>query len=620
MLDTSHNNADFGLYRRMLAENNLILTNIAQGAPLAQTLADIATSIEIQNPEIWAVIFLLDESGKHLRLAAAPSLHPDCSCAIDGIGVETGTWPQCAASDTLVDTATEDLEASQFWRRFSGVVQEHGLYACVAVPIRSMHKGILGIVAACLQQPDRGGDKHRQALADVTALATIAIERHIDQTEIRRAENAALERETRIALAIEGSGTGVWDRNVATGEIHYSTGWKAILGYTDSEIGNRIEESYTRVHPDDLAYVKATIQAHFDRKTDSYSVEHRIRCKDGSYKWISSRGKVVSRDAEGNPLRMIGTTTDITAMRALSERLQQSVDLITSLTNEVPGLVFQYCQMPDGAAFFSYASEGIRDIYEIAPEQVATDVSVMREIIHPDDYQNYSASIAASAASLMPWHLEYRVILPTQGLRWRQGDARPRRLPDGRTLWHGFISDVTERKRIETELQEFATIDFLTQLPNRRCFMARMEEELARIQRSNGMSAAVLMCDLDYFKAINDGYGHAIGDQVLKHFATILREALRKNDTVGRVGGEEFAVILADTGFAEAALFARRVQKQIADAPFVGGGEIIPVTVSIGISAMKPSDANVAASLSRSDTALYRAKGSGRNCVEIAFD
>jgi PAS domain S-box-containing protein len=93
------------------------------------------------------------------------------------------------------------------------------------------------------------------------------------------------------------------------------------LGYTDSEIINRFEDSYTRVHSDDLAFVQATMQSHFDQKTESYAVEHRIRCKDASYKWISSRGKVVSRDMQGKPLRMIGTTTDITAMRALSDRL-----------------------------------------------------------------------------------------------------------------------------------------------------------------------------------------------------------------------------------------------------------------------------------------------------------
>ena len=101
-----------------------------------------------------------------------------------------------------------------------------------------------------------------------------------------------------MALAIEGSGTGLWDRNVVTGEIRYSKAWKAMLGYKESEISNRIEESYTRVHPDDLAYVKETIQAHFDQKTESYEVEHRIRCRDGSYKWVLSRGKGMAPTAE----------------------------------------------------------------------------------------------------------------------------------------------------------------------------------------------------------------------------------------------------------------------------------------------------------------------------------
>ncbi|HEY9459666.1 MAG TPA: diguanylate cyclase [Paralcaligenes sp.] len=439
-------------------------------------------------------------------------------------------------------------------------------------------------------------------------------------TDLARTKDALREKETRLALAIEGSGTGVWDRNVPTGEIFYSPGWKAILGYSDSEIGTRITDSYGRVHPDDLAFVQATIQDHFDQKTDIYAVEHRIRCKDGSYKWISSRGKVVSRDADGKPLRMVGITTDITTLRTLSERLQQSVDLITNLTNEVPGLVFQYHLLTDGTAFFSYASEGIRDIYELAPEQVANDASVMRNIIHPKDYANYQASIAASANGLTPWHLEYRVILPKQGLCWRQGDARPRRLPDGSTVWHGFISDITERKHAETELQELATIDFLTQLPNRRYFMARMEEGLAQIQRGYASSTAVLMCDLDYFKSINDTYGHTTGDAVLKRFASILRKGLRKNDTVGRVGGEEFAVMLADAGLDEANLFAIRVQKHIANTTLTEGGATIPVTVSIGITIMKSSDASGATSLARSDIALYHAKDRGRNRIEIAVE
>lgn len=429
-------------------------------------------------------------------------------------------------------------------------------------------------------------------------------------------EDARRKNERRMALAIEGSGTGIWDRDVRANEIHYSAGWKAILGYADSEITNLIEDSYKRVHPDDLAYVQATIQAHFDRKTESYEVEHRLRCKDGTYKWVSSRGRVVDRDSEGKPLRMIGTTTDITAMRAMSERLQQTVDLVTSLTDEVPGLVFQYRLLPNNESFFSYASAGIKDIYELTPQQVATSAAVIEEIVHPDDLPAYRASLDASAASLTPWHLEYRVQLPRQGLRWRQAHARPRRLQDGSTLWHGFITDVTERKRIETELQEFATIDSLTQLPNRRHFMAQIEAELAQIRRDNDRAAAVLMCDLDHFKSINDKWGHAVGDLALRHFATILREQLRKTDIAGRIGGEEFAVVLRGADVNEATAFARRVQQRIAQTPLIDGDQCICLTVSVGIALLDASDASADSSLSRSDVALYRAKESGRNRIE----
>jgi diguanylate cyclase (GGDEF)-like protein len=212
------------------------------------------------------------------------------------------------------------------------------------------------------------------------------------------------------------------------------------------------------------------------------------------------------------------------------------------------------------------------------------------------------------------------VILPRQGLRWRQGDARPRRLPDGSTLWHGYISDVTDRKHIEAELQAFALLDFLTQLPNRRCIMVRMEEELARIRRTDVQSTAVLMCDLDFFKRINDGYGHAIGDLVLKRFSDILSGTLRQNDIAGRIGGEEFAVILPAAGVIEAYCFAERLQSEIAQTSFNEGGVSIPVTVSIGITLMKATDVNAEAALSRSDMALYRAKRNGRNCIQTIVD
>ena len=424
---------------------------------------------------------------------------------------------------------------------------------------------------------------------------------------------------SRLELAIEGSGTGIWDRDIVTGKIHYSRGWKALLGYAETDLSNGIEESYTRIHPDDLAYVQAEMQAHFDRHTDSYAVEHRIRCRDGSYKWVCSRGRVSQRDAHGNALRMTGTTTDVSEIHALAERLQQSVDLITNLTNTIPGLVYQYRITPDGTAGYCYVSTGIHDIYELTPAQATGNGALINARLHPDDLADWQASLHACTLSLQPWHAEYRVILPRQGLCWRSVHARPSRLSDGSTQWHGFITDITERKRLDLELQEFATTDFLTRLPNRRHFMARMQEELARIHRGQ-QSAAVLMCDLDHFKKINDTHGHAAGDQVLRHFADLLQEQLRKNDTAGRVGGEEFAVVLSGATMASATLFAERVRQRLASPPLLLDGQPLAVTVSIGITVMLPSDTHVDTILSRSDRALYCAKDAGRNRIATSVD
>ena len=483
-------------------------------------------------------------------------------------------------------------------------------------PLRDSNGEALGVFCLLDTPPRELDHAERECLRDFARLAAVILERDHAATQLKEDQDALREREKRMALAIAGSGTGIWDRNIITNEIHYSAGWKAILGYADWELSNQINDSYQRVHPDDLAYVQATIQAHFDQKTQSYEVEHRIRCKDGSYKWISSRGKVVSRDSTGRPLRMIGTTTDITAMRAMSERLQENVDLITSLTNEVPGLVFQYRLLPRGESFFPYASAGIEDIYEITPQQVATSAAVIDTIVHPHDLAAYRVSLELSAANLTPWHLEYRVELPRQGLRWRQGDAQPRRLEDGGTLWHGFITDVTERKRIEAELKEFATIDFMTQLPNRRHFMVQIEAELARIQRAKDGIAAILMCDLDHFKLINDTWGHAVGDRTLRHFAAILQAEPGTQGIAGRVGGEEFAVVLPHADLADARAFAERVQQRIVDAPLVEADWRIALTVSIGIAVMNAADPSPDAPLSRSDAALYRAKERGRNRIE----
>lgn len=168
------------------------------------------------------------------------------------------------------------------------------------------------------------------------------------------------------------------------------------------------------------------------------------------------------------------------------------------------------------------------------------------------------------------------------------------------------------------ELREMSTIDSLTGVSNRRHFFQRMAEELARIQRLESLILTVLMIDIDHFKCINDTWGHAAGDSALRQLGVILRRIIRKVDLVGRVGGEEFAILLVGTESTEGESFAERLRQMVADTPVLHEGRLIHMTLSIGISAVIADDTDASFAVARADRALYAAKDQGRNRVVMA--
>jgi len=128
-----------------------------------------------------------------------------------------------------------------------------------------------------------------------------------DVSDQKKMEKTIKDSHERWQFALEGAGDGVWDWNIQTGKAHFSRIWKEMIGFADDEIGNDASEWIRRVHPDDLPRVMATIQSHLDGKTPSAANDFRLLCKDGSYKYMLSRGKVVSRSSDGKPLRLVGT-------------------------------------------------------------------------------------------------------------------------------------------------------------------------------------------------------------------------------------------------------------------------------------------------------------------------
>ncbi len=157
------------------------------------------------------------------------------------------------------------------------------------------------------------------------------------------------------------------------------------------------------------------------------------------------------RQADGTITHYLAIKEDITAHKQTELQLQTSHDLFTNLSRQVPGMVYQFRLFPDGHSSFPYASAGIRDIYEVTPEQVSEDAAPVLAILHPDDYDMIMASIHESAYTLNPWRLEYRVILPKKGVRWLSGLAKPEILEDDSTLWHGFITDITAQVLVRNE-------------------------------------------------------------------------------------------------------------------------------------------------------------------------
>lgn len=193
---------------------------------------------------------------------------------------------------------------------------------------------------------------------------------------------------------------------------------------------------------------------------------------------------------------------------------------------------------------------------------------------------------------------------------------------DGKVTHFAAIErDVTEQKELQQHLEELSRTDGLTGLLNHRAFHAELEKETNRLKRKNTVGCvAVILLDIDHFKHVNDTYGHDAGDVVLQGLSEIISNEFRRIDCAGRIGGEEFSIVLPDTSAEQARVGAERLRKRVESHPFVIGEHKICVTVSIGIAVHCEQDDDYHTALKHADEALYNAKNSGRNriCLYVA--
>lgn len=529
-----------------------------------------------------------------------------------------------------------------------------------------------------------------------------------------------------LSHAIEGSGTGIWDRDLLTDVIRYSPSWFAILGYDGAPPANHIEVSYTRVHPDDLGLVRRQLDEHFAGRTEVYEVEHRLRAKDGSYKWVLSRGRIIARASDGTPLRMAGTSVDITTTRELNEALAAAHRLArvgswrwdpsaknfwfspqtwtllgrevsnapvsyaglkamyhpddyertiaifgSALINRAPVIVEYRIVHPDGhnlhvlthaepvtgpdgnVAFVRGTTQDItsirmieaalresedhyRHLVDLLP-QIPWTAGPTGEILEvgPQWYAITGMTIETSTPEAWinavheadrPWvahnwsqmvqsggrlDIEYRVDCAAGDVVWMRARAAPRLGPSGEVIrWYGTLEDVTEKRVAQENLRYAAEHDVLTGALNRAALFAELAPLLAENQ---GAARPALLClDLDYFKDINDSYGHPVGDELLRQLVARIEPFLGTRDRLARSGGDEFMIILAQARTpAEVSTFAGRIAAAMLP-PFAAGGLSLHCSVSIGATLADITDTEPVHLYRKADLALYAAKSRAR--------
>jgi diguanylate cyclase (GGDEF)-like protein/PAS domain S-box-containing protein len=270
---------------------------------------------------------------------------------------------------------------------------------------------------------------------------------------------------------------------------------------------------------------------------------------------------------------------------------------------------------PDGTIRF--ISPAVRELGYFEPEDlIGLNAAVL---IHPDDREKVSAvHVQALGAPEHVFTIEYRAIKATGEVAWFESNMRSVRDDSGRiTAVFSVIRDLAGRKMREDELVRAANTDALTGLLNRGAFRRQVKEALNQLRPER--PATLAMLDLDHFKRVNDRHGHAAGDAALLMLADLLRENLRPGDAIGRIGGEEFGVLLAGLAAPEAAIVCERLRRTLAERAVPGIEPPLLITTSIGLLALSPA-MGVEGMFAAADAALYAAKAGGRNRIEVAAD
>lgn len=363
------------------------------------------------------------------------------------------------------------------------------------------------------------------------------------------------------------------------------------------------------------------------RAGNPFEFEARMLSADNEVRYLVTKG-IAEPDWDGGVSALFAVVQDVTAMRLAEKALATQEAHYRRLTQNATDIVLQL----DVSGICRFISPSVTEISGFSPEEmIGRDLAI---IIHPDD----QSAVRAAFLQVLQGKIEritmsYRSPHKDGRWLWLESNLRAERDPiSGKIVGlTGSCRDVGDRKALEFELVEakeraendaalmykLATTDELTGLANRRHFLARFDQELARVARyERRLSLAIF--DIDFFKRVNDVHGHDGGDEVLKTVARFAASAVRASDLVGRLGGEEFGVLLPDCDEMAAAEICERLREAVASSLIrLPTGKACTATISIGLATLADGE-RADQAIRRADQALYAAKHAGRDCLKLA--
>jgi diguanylate cyclase (GGDEF)-like protein/PAS domain S-box-containing protein len=407
--------------------------------------------------------------------------------------------------------------------------------------------------------------------------------------------------EERLKLSLWGSGDEMWDWNIKSGKIFRSNIW-GILEFPQDGKRN-VGADQTNIHQHDIPRVREALNQHMEGNSEHFEATYRVKDKNEKWIWVLDRGKIVERDEKNNPRRMTGTLKDISQIKRADERLKLFAKCIENISDAIVIYDRQFAVVDTNKAFQNITGKN--------------KLQMQGTLLNFDQYtDSFNQKVKQHLMTKGNWHSEIKNKRDNGEIYSTDFNIDIIR-DDSGNISHfvGVFSDITKRQQTESELRTLANTDTLTGLPNRAYFQANQQKLV-----NSKIPHALLVFDLDNFKKVNDSLGHEVGDILLCKVAERIKILGRNQDTIYRLGGDEFSLIVENTNDLHTIThIAKEVLKSIALPLRLKSQEIVLYS-SIGMVIYPEDGTSPQELLKNADTAMYHAKNTGGNKYQFFSD